>query len=265
MVVAYTIITTLIGYLFFWKVARFDRTTAYFCSSPGGLGEMVLLGGSVGAHTGRVVLVHIVRIIVVVFTVPIFLQILLGHPIGKVSPFGNSTPPLSIEDIVILGACALAGYALGKVLRFANGMMLFALLLSALVHLTGVTEAVLPIWVSALMQVLIGAVTGARFADIRWHEARQTLIMGVIWAYIALFVAAGAAVIASRFLDREFIAMALALAPGGMVEMTVITFALGIEIAFVVTCQVIRILLVITLMPLTWRLFGPKDPPRPTN
>ena len=52
---------------------------------------------------------------------------------------------------------------------------------------------------------------------------------------------------------------------GGMVEMTVITFALGIEVAFVVTCQVARILLVITLMPLSWGLIAPKEPPRPSD
>lgn len=264
-VALYTILTTILGYFFFWKVARFDRTTAFFCSSPGGLGEMVLLGGSVGAHMGKIVLAHIARIVVVVFTVPIFLQILLGHPIGKISPFENSTPALSIEDVALLCACALAGYTLGRVLRFANGMMLFSLMFSAAAHVTGLTDAVLPIWVSALMQILIGAVTGARFADIRWHEARQTIVMGVIWAFAALFAAMGAAWLATTFVERPFLAMMLALAPGGMVEMTVITFALGIEVAFVVTCQVSRILLVITLMPLSWRLIAPTEPPRPSD
>ena len=59
---------------------------------------------------------------------------------------------------------------------------------------------------------------------------------------------------------RSFEVMLLTLAPGGMVEMITITFALGIDIAFVVTCQMWRLLLVMTVMPVTFHYLNRKHP-----
>jgi membrane AbrB-like protein len=225
-VLVFSVITTLLGNVFFRRVGGFDRTTAFFASSPGGLGEMTLLGGMFGGDMRRLALVHVVRIVLTVVSIPLFFQILLGHPIGRTSPF------------------------------VPTSLMVFALIFSAAAHASGVTQAVLPSWVSALMQVVIGSIAGARFAGIGWQEIRNTLILAVVWAAAMLLLAAIFALGSSWLLGRPFQAMLLAFAPGGLVEMTVITFALGTEVAFVVTCQVSRILLIVTLMPVGYRWFA---------
>jgi uncharacterized membrane protein AbrB (regulator of aidB expression) len=48
---------------------------------------------------------------------------------------------------------------------------------------------------------------------------------------------------------RPFLTMLLALAPAGMVEMTILTLSIGFDVMFVVTCQVSRILFVLLLGP----------------
>lgn len=261
-VVAFSLLTTGLGYIFFRKIGHFDPTTAFFASAPGGLAEMTLLGGTYGGQMSRIVLVQMARIIIVVFTIPILLQIVLGQRIGAVSPLAPALSPLSGEDAGILFLCALLGFGISLAVRFPAGAMLFPLLLSAAMHVTGVTQAVLPPWVLAIMQVVIGGIAGARFGDIRWHEARSTLVLAMIWAVAMVLLAAGVAEASVWILDRPFSALLLALAPGGMVEMTVITIALGIDVAFVVTCQVFRILLVLTLMPVAYRLtIGTNKPP----
>jgi uncharacterized membrane protein AbrB (regulator of aidB expression) len=55
---------------------------------------------------------------------------------------------------------------------------------------------------------------------------------------------------------RPFAALVLAVAPGGMTEMTIMSYALGIETAFVVTSQLCRIFFVLTFAPLLFRLLG---------
>jgi membrane AbrB-like protein len=162
---------------------------------------------------------------------------------------------LSLRDVVVLGLCAIAGFALARIVRYPPGTMIFALVFSATVHVLGISEASLPPWVTALMQILIGGVAGARFAGVRWREARRVLVLAVVWAFVVVLIVGIAASVSSWILGRPFIAMFLSLAPGGVVEMAVITFALGIEVAFVVTCQVSRILIILVLMPLGYRFF----------
>jgi uncharacterized protein len=43
--------------------------------------------------------------------------------------------------------------------------------------------------------------------------------------------------------------MLLALAPGGTVEITILAFSIGFEVAFVVTCQICRIMFVLFVGP----------------
>jgi uncharacterized membrane protein AbrB (regulator of aidB expression) len=54
----------------------------------------------------------------------------------------------------------------------------------------------------------------------------------------------------------------LAFAPGGMAEMAIIAYALGTEVAFVICCQVFRILLICLSVPVVFRLgSGHRGPP----
>jgi membrane AbrB-like protein len=259
-VVGFSIVTTLLGNFFFRTAGRFDRATAFFASSPGGLGEMTMLGGMLGGDMRRLVLVHVVRIVVTVFSIPLIFQIGLGHSISRISPASMVETTFSMVDIAILVSCAIAGYGLSKAVRFPAGTMVFALVFSAAAHVSGITGASLPPWAMVLMQIIVGSIAGSRFSGIRWQEMTRTLLLSVVWAFVMVLLAAFFGWIASWLTGRPFQALLLALAPGGMVEMTVITFALGIEVAFVVTCQVSRILLVVTLMPVSYQLFAIRRP-----
>jgi membrane AbrB-like protein len=118
------------------------------------------------------------------------------------------------------------------------------------------TQILPPGWLVAGVQVVIGAVAGARFAGIRWLELRNTVIQAIAWAVVLLATAIGAAALGAMLFERPFAALLLAVAPGGMAEMTIISYALGIETAFVVTSQVCRSFFVLTLAPLFFRLLG---------
>jgi membrane AbrB-like protein len=139
--------------------------------------------------------------------------------------------------------------------------MIMAMLFSAAVHGTGLTQVLPPNWLVALVQVVIGAVAGARFAGIRWLELRNTVLQAIVWAAVLLLTAIGAAALGAMLFARPFAALVLAVAPGGMAEMTIISYALGIETAFVVTSQVCRSFLVLTMAPILFRLFGIKPAP----
>jgi membrane AbrB-like protein len=254
-VAVYSLVVTGVGWVFFRKLCRLDPVTAYFASAPGGLGELTLLGGALGGSMRSLVTIHSVRIVVVVFSVPFFLQWLLGTSLqGTVLPVHGAHEG-GLADWLILTTCGVGGFLVAKLLKMRGGAMIMAMLLSAGVHGIGLTQMLPPNWLVAAVQVVIGAVAGARFAGIRWLELRNTVIQALLWSGLLLLTAVGAAGIGVWLFGRPFAAMVLAVAPGGMTEMTIMSYALGIETAFVVTSQLCRIFFVITIAPVLFRLF----------
>jgi membrane AbrB-like protein len=253
-VVAYSLVITGLGWLFFRRLCKLDPVTAFFASTPGGLSELSLLGGSLGGNMATLVLIHSVRVVSVVFAVPILLQLGLGSSTGRAAlPFAADGAAI-IADWLILAACGIGGYGLAKTLDLPGGPMVAAMVLSAIVHGSGLTGVVPPGWLVALVQVVIGSVVGARFADVRWHEVRNTLTQAVVWCGVLLATAAAAAALGSYLFHRPYGALLLSLSPGGLAEMTIISYALGIEVAFIVTCHVVRSFSVMAFAPSLFRL-----------
>lgn len=130
---------------------------------------MTLLGGTLGGDMRRLLLVHIVRIVVTVVSIPLILHVQLGQPVGRISIFTADSEPVSLRDIAILALCAVLGLALSRLLRFPSGTMIFALILRAAAHVSGLVETALPPWVSAFMQVIVGSI--AAIPPIRGRQA----------------------------------------------------------------------------------------------
>lgn len=228
----------------------FDRPTAFFAASPGGLGEMAFLGEQFGAQVRDLVLVHSVRIIAVVTLVPFVIAGLTGvGGAGAAIPAPDPRP----EDWAALVLCTLAGYLVGRRLRAWGGLMLVPMLFSALLHGSGLTVAVAPYWLVAAMQVVIGCITGARFAGLHPGRAGRVLLIGLGWSLALIGLSIGLAALLARVVALPPAALFLALAPGGFAEMSVIAYAAGIEVAFVVTCHAFRTLYIMLVSPVLCR------------
>lgn len=252
----FLLLSTLAGQAFFRRLCGFDRATAVFAAMPGGLGEMTLLGSQHGADTRRLVLVHSVRIVTVVFTVPFIVS---GMVPGGIAPAGHAQAALAGTplDWALLLGCAVLGGVAGRRLRALGGVMILPMLLSAAAHGAGLTALAPPGWLVAAMQVVIGCITGARFAGARWPEVRLAVLQGLAWTTILLLLAGLAAWLTAWAVGMPLPAMFLALAPGGFAEMSIIAFTIGIEVAFVVTCHVFRTLFVLLAAPLLHRAAPP--------
>lgn len=268
LVAAMTMLAAAAGFLFFTRLCRFDPVTAYFAAVPGGLSEMSILGASLGASMRSLVLVHAIRIVCVVFAVPFLLQFGLGYEIVR-SPVDQGAMRNDIADWVIVVLAGLAGFFLAKRFRFPGGVMVAAMLCSAIVHATGLTHAVPPGWFIAIAQVLIGSVAGSYFAGLRWSEFRSTVLYGFVWAILLLALAASASAAAAWATGFPFETMLVALAPGGTAEMIIVSYAIGANVAFTATCQVSRIFFVLAGAPLVQRMAArriqPPAPPPPED
>lgn len=248
-------------YPFFRKIAGYDRPTAYFAGMPGGLNEMMLIGKDLGGDDRRIVLTHASRILLVVLVIPIYFRITSDIDMTDRSRFGVGLDEVAPLDYLLLAACAL-GYPLAKRLRIPAPLLVGPMAVSAALHLTGTTDAQPPMLIVNIAQWVMGTIIGCRFAGTARAEVLRTIVMSIGSTAILLLVTAlfAALVVAASGAPLE--SAVLAYAPGGLAEMSLVALALGVDVAFVATHHVVRIVYVVIAAPLAYRwVSGEGRPP----
>ena len=251
-VVLTTAATVAVAYVAFRRLGGYDRATAYFASMPGGLSEMMVMGDAMGGDGRTISLTHGTRILVAVFLIAFYFRLVEG-----VAPVGlpvSAGPPAAWYDIVALIACALVGYPAAKALRVPAAQLVGPMVLSAALHLSGLVAAHPPGELIAAAQVVLGAAIGARFVGMALRELRRIVLLAVLVTVLMVLVAAGAAYGLAAATDFSGTVLFLALAPGGLAEMSLIALSMGSAAAFVSTHHIARIMLIVVAGPLVFRL-----------
>ncbi len=251
--VVYVTVVGLSLCLFMVKVTKYDRTTCYFSAAPGGLNEMIIVGGAMGGDERVISLVHSARVLFVVFSLPFFFDY-SADSYAAATAAGEESG-LGWTDIGLMAAAAVVGYLLARLLRIPAAQLTGPMLCSAAVHLLGWTDAKPPIELVAVAQVIIGSTIGSRFAGIKWREVVHPVGLAFVLTVIMIAVSAGFAYVLQPVVGAPFDALWLAFSPGGLAEMSLIALALHLDPAFVATHHVFRILVVVILAPLAYRLF----------
>jgi membrane AbrB-like protein len=232
-----------------------NPVTSYFAAAPGGINEMVGIGSSLGGDDRTIALVHALRILVVVFSVPLWFRLSgASYPTTSGANFVSWLQAVEAPwQALILVGCALLGMPLGRLIRLPAPQLTGPMLLSAAVHLGGVTVLRPPSDLVAIAQVVVGSALGARFVGVDPRALTKTALtaLGSSLIMIALAMAAAATVGAATGLP--FVLLLLSFVPGGVAEMSLVSMALGMDIAFVATHHMVRITLVIALAPMAFR------------
>lgn len=255
-VAVFVAMITAIVVVYLRYVGRLDPVTSFFSATPGGLAVMTVVGEGYGGD-GRVIpLVHACRILVVVFALPLYLQYVEGFEVPRTAGIASSRLPAEPGELVLIVACALFGYFAASRARLPGAQILGPMVVSAIAYLTGVLEGRPPDWLIAAAQVAVGSSIGARFVGLQLAQVWRTVAFAILSACIMV----GAAILASKMVAQLIglseTAMLLAMAPGGLAEMAIIALALDVDTAFVSTMHVLRLILVMTMAPVVFRLLG---------
>ena len=253
----YALVVALVVVPYYRFVGRLDWRTAYFAGMPGGLTEMIELGEAKGARPAPIILAHSLRIVVTIALIALWFRVVEGHAVGAVAT--GSTAPLTLVDAAVMLGTAIVGMALGRKLRFPAPTFLGPLLVSAVLHLAGLTESVPPALLVSAAQVILGTVLGCRFLGIGLRTLLPASALSIGATVITLAFALGAGQVMQATLGIRVDQALLALAPGGLTEMGLIALAIHADVAFVALHHVARILFVILLAPLAFRLVEGRD------
>jgi uncharacterized protein len=260
MVIAYTLATTVIGYFFYRRIWRYDPATALFSSAPGGLAELTLFGGTVGADLPTLVLSHATRVIIVVSALPFILQYGLGIEIFAPS---LSADPVSgsVGEWLVLAACGLAAYWVGRWIDLPGGVIIPAIVLSAVAFGTGTVSLTPPGWLLIVVQVVVGTAAGVRLVGVTRRRMAGAVWGAAVWTLVLITVAGLSALLASAIVDQPASTLVLAFSPGGLPEIVVIAYTVGLDVAAIVLCQVVRIFAVHLSAPLIFRYLNRRQGP----
>ncbi|WP_051341164.1 AbrB family transcriptional regulator [Azospirillum halopraeferens] len=243
------------------RVHGWDRATARFAAIPGALGPVLVLAAESRADLMRVALAQSLRLFTLVAVMPRVLEALAAAPAGGVPAVADAgSEPL---ELVLVGAACTATAAVFHRLRAPGGVMMGAMLASAVLYGSGIASHRLPDWLLTVSFVVTGAVIGVRFRGVTPRALLGALrpsleSVGLALALTAAFAAAG-----SALLGLPFGQLWLAYAPGGVEAMTIVAFALGLDVAFVATHHVVRFAGLGLLTPWWQPAAAPPSPPPP--
>ena len=242
--VAFILLCGLACVVYFRAVAGYDAVTAYFAGMPGGLVEMVILGEERGGNARTIALIHSARILLIVMTLPFIVQWIQGISLGARPAFGVSVLDTPWYGELWLVATGIVGAIAGDLLRLPAKYLLGPMLVSAGVHVIGLSDFKPPQEVVIAAQLVLGTTIGCRFLGTPPKEILRVLLvsLGSTAILIAITLAFGYAV--ARVSSHGAIPLILAYSPGGLAEMSLIALALHIEVAFVAAHHIVRVFLV---------------------
>lgn len=242
------------AFLVYRRIGGYDPVTAFFSAAPGGLNEMLIVGGEAGGDERRIALAHAARILLVISFVALFFGAVLGVSSGGQSSNWVGLLEISLRDYVVLGLCALIGMWLGKLARLPAAPVFGPMIISGIAHAFEIVTAAPPTAFIVAAQITMGTIIGTRFAGATLSEIWRDLWLASLASLVMLVVAVGFAEAISVFSGMPLAQAFLAYSPGGLTEMALLTLALGQNVTYVSLIHVARITMVIAAAPLVFKL-----------
>lgn len=231
----------------FWlrRVHGFDRRTSLLSATPGHLSFVLGLSADMNADIPRISLVQTIRVLALTLIVPVLVAN-LGGEVRESAP----VPPMGIAVLVMTFALSLAAGRVLFWLRVPAALLLGAMGVSTLLHLSGAIGGAMPNWLAMPAFLVMGAMIGTRFSTVTPAMLKDCLSAGVAVTLIASIMAALAACLVGFWLGLPLGQVIVAFMPGGLEAMIAIAVLLGADPAFVAAHHVMRLFILSALVPL---------------
>lgn len=245
-----------LSFFVYSRIGGYDRVTAYFSAMPGGLNEMLILGGEAGGNERKIALAHAARVLLVILFVALFFGLFLGVRSGAQASNWIPLNAPSPIDYAYLFVAALIGSWLGKKAHLPASAIFGPMIVSGILHAFKFVEIAPPSVFVIASQIVIGSIIGTRFIGATWRELRRDVGLAALGTGVMLVVAVGFGAAISWASHMSISQAFLAFAPGGLTEMSLLTLAMDQDVAYVSTMHIIRITVVVGVASLVFGLLG---------
>ncbi|WP_372892817.1 AbrB family transcriptional regulator [Rhodosalinus sp.] len=247
------------SYAVFRRLGGYDRATAFYCATPGGLHEAIALGEAAGADIRLLTLQQFLRIILVITLLPVGITLIEGAPVGSAAGVtGAVGGPVTAAGLALTLAAGLVGGLAGPRLGLPAGQLLGPLLAAAALSVSGLGPVTLPGWLIIAAQVVVGASLGARFLGVTGAMLGRAAGLGAVSVGLMLAMAGGAAALLSGVTGKPLDVLLISFAPGGVTEMSLVALSLGASPAIVTAHHLFRIGLTVAILAVASRFRLPR-------
>jgi uncharacterized protein len=239
------------GLLARWKIL--PGTTAIWGSSPGAATVMVLMADSFGGDMRLVAVMQYLRIafVGIVASVVSRLWMTSGNAAAAAPDW---FPPVAAGPFGETLALAVGGAVIGVKSKIPAGALLVPMLIGVVLSGSRIVTITLPPWLLAGCYALVGWSIGLRFTrPILLHAAR--LLPRIVASIFVLIAACGClAYVLHVVTGTDALTAYLATSPGGADSVAIIAASSKVDLPFVMSMQIARMLLLILIGPSLARL-----------
>ncbi|MGD9476303.1 AbrB family transcriptional regulator [Shinella sp. G-2] len=233
-----------------WLIARtgiLPGTTAIWGSSAGAASTMLIMAEAYGADARLVAFMQYLRVLFVASLATLVAHF-GGHDGAAIPPHAWFEPVPVLPLVAMLAIGLLAGI-IGQKLRVPAGAFLVPFALASMLNSSGTVTIALPQWLLVIAFTLLGWNIGLGFTRAILLHARRALLPTII-SIVALISFSGLlAGLLILVLGIDPLTAYLSTSPGGLDSVAVIAASSNVDVAFVMTLQTARLILVSLIGP----------------
>ncbi|MEM7060452.1 MAG: AbrB family transcriptional regulator [Pseudomonadota bacterium] len=247
----FILLIALTGYPYFRKLWGFDHATSYYGAMPGGLQDMVIFGEEAGANVRALSLIHTTRVLIIVSAIPFIVTWFWG--LSLTGPPGDPASAVPWHQALLMLVCGIIGWWGGVRADLFGAPILGPLIVAGVASMAGLLTVRPPAEAMLIAQFFLGIGIGVKYAGITMSEIRRVLTASIGHCILL----AGLSLIFAEIVIQTGLAPPLealiAFAPGGQAEMVLLALIAGVDMAYVVTHHLVRIVVVILGAPIAAR------------
>lgn len=233
-----------------WLIARtgiLPGTTAIWGSSAGAASTMLIMAEAYGADARLVAFMQYLRVLFVASLATLVAHF-GGHDGAAIPPHAWFEPVPVLPLVAMLAIGLLAGI-IGQKLRVPAGAFLVPFALASVLNSSGTVTIALPQWLLVIAFTLLGWNIGLGFTRAILLHARRALLPTIV-SIVALISFSGLlAGLLILVLGIDPLTAYLSTSPGGLDSVAVIAASSNVDVAFVMTLQTARLILVSLIGP----------------
>lgn len=248
------------GSWFFRRWIKMARGEAFLCALPGGLSFMLALADDARVATPgsrpRIALVHTVRVVALVLFISL-IAFVLGTEKPQESFADWFTAGLLFDwQLLLVIALALISGVVARIVSIAGGDVTIPLVISSLAYASGLVDIELPQIVLTLAMLTFGSILGYEIGSGPHSEYPRLAGGSLVFTAMAFLFGGLFAFVFGEMTGLGFLTLFLALAPGGIAEIALISLSLGLDVGLIALVHLCRFLFLMLAGPVGLRVIG---------